>query len=664
MASREASLKVTLRTGAFASGVRSMSDMVSSAGRRMGSSLSGPMSKGFDAAKRSFGDMGRSLKQGAMQVATLGGAVGVGMFVRDAITLEAHAGKVAMQLRHMGGAAGSIEDPLTTAREAGEKFKATTGEMLTAYEMLLAGTGDPVFSKNALESVALMSNAFRMSTEQSTQFVASLQEQGIAAGAIKGEILPALLDLTNRGGVGMEDVAQASGKILGQMAALGLKGKDGFGQIVGMLNITDSQGGAVEERLGGIGKVLLALQQKSFFKDMNKQVGGLAGKLSPANGALQNMQEILKKKGGLEALQQKLGKSAKTAGVFNVMVQPYVDAMNAAAAQGKSADVQIAMASAALAESLKHSTETTATEATLRDEAAKRTSEKSRVFELAIDRMKDAFANPQMLGAIDKLVANLPALAEKVANLVGWISANPGEAAAAIVLGRVALAFGGAAIQSAVVGGARALFAAAAGTAAAGTAAAGASTAAAGAAGAAGVGGAATAAGAGGAAAVTAGGAMLGAAIVAPAAIIAGGIIAAEKGQRGEMAAGQRAELAVSSADTLGKGASEAKISQALAELAVAKSGVKSNESTMSNILGAFVGEGSPNARRDKQLAEIAAAEERLKKSLATLRESADKLGGAMNKAAGGTTAFASTATTRGPLNPPASQPGAAPTGG
>jgi uncharacterized membrane protein len=68
----------------------------------------------------------------------------------------------------------------------------------------------------------------------------------------------------------------------------------------------------------------------------------------------------------------------------------------------------------------------------------------SKKMDLALERLRRAFMSPQMLGAIDKLAAKLPYLAEKFGELIEWIAKNPWKAAAAA---------GGLSIGGDVVGG-------------------------------------------------------------------------------------------------------------------------------------------------------------------------------------------------------------------
>src|SRR3990167_3407131 len=88
MATREAGIKVTLKSGAYSAGLDDMKRRTKQAGDEMGRALSVNMKQGLGAATNSMRSMMSSVG-GMMRTAlTLGGAVSVGALVKDAIQLQ------------------------------------------------------------------------------------------------------------------------------------------------------------------------------------------------------------------------------------------------------------------------------------------------------------------------------------------------------------------------------------------------------------------------------------------------------------------------------------------------------------------------------------------------------------------------------------------------
>lgn len=451
MATKEAAIRVNLNGGAFLSGLRGLTSETQRAGRAMGRALGEPMSKGFDSAKRSFNNMASNMKRGLATVATLGGAVSLGAFARDAIEMERATGRVAMKLRNMGQAGASVASTILVAKTAGESFQATTQDMLTAYEMLLDDTGDPVFSQRALESVALMKNAMRVTTEQAAGMVGAFADAGMSADVIEKEMLPAVMSLGTKGGFKLDQLTDSAGTMAKVMIANGLASKDGFGMLAGMVNLSDGAGEA-EQRINAVGKMLLKLRGGKALEDMGKKLR-LPG-LKNSTDQIKNMQAILARPGGFKMLQNMFGKSTATAGVFAKLTEPYVKAVEDATTQGVKADAAIELAATAFGKSLEEATRVTTNESKVRDEATRAAEEKGAQFERAIGRMKDAFMDEKFLNAMTRLTTDvLPKVTDAFVKVVDFASEHPVMAAAALPAANIASSFAAGALGSGLKAG-------------------------------------------------------------------------------------------------------------------------------------------------------------------------------------------------------------------
>jgi len=671
MGAREASLKLRLDLGGFGADVKSAEDKVKKSAKGMGSALKESLSAGLSAAGASARGLAGSLKSVVGYAASLGGAASVGAFVHDAINAEEAAGKIAARLRVMGEAGASAGAVLAMAVDQSRKLNSTTEEVLKGYESLLEATGDPVFSREAMASVATFRDTFRVSTEDAASLVSLLREKlGATTDEINNQFGPALLDATSKGGVGIQDLVQNGNRLLAVMPALGLKGADGMAKLVGMLNATDDAGGDLGERMGGLQGILFKFKNPKFLKLLKKDLGDL--KFDEGADAVDNFQKVLGGKGGFEALQKMLGASPRTAKMFSALIKPFTDAKEKALKGGKSESDARAIALEALRGRVAELTTVTSTEVTMKSMAAERADEKGRKLELAIDKMRAAFASPEMLGAIDKLAANLPAFAEGITKLVKFATEHPALAATAVVGAQV----GGAGVQAAggaLLGAVGKRVLGSAGTAAVEATATTEAAAAVGGTGLAGAGstlsGVAAAGGAAGAA-VVAGVVVAGAA--------AGGLIGNEiRKAFVDSAQEAQAGVAIRTEDVIAtgisaenKGASLEQKKSAVVALQEQSKQVAGSGSGLADFLAEFTvmlgGMKSPEQARSEQIMRLGEQEAALATQIA-LREQAEKrmavAAEASAKAMERLTA-ASANTTRGPAPPPAARPGASPAEG
>jgi hypothetical protein len=142
MATREASIKVTLRAGAFTSGIRQMGSKVRSVAGVMGKDLGAGLKSGVNAAKASMKSMLSEMQGGLRTAATLGGAIGFGALIKGAVDAEQSNAKLAATIETFSGKAmraKEVQDLLT--RSVG-KTKIAFTEARTSLNQL-AGTFKP-----------------------------------------------------------------------------------------------------------------------------------------------------------------------------------------------------------------------------------------------------------------------------------------------------------------------------------------------------------------------------------------------------------------------------------------------------------------------------------------------------------------------------------------
>lgn len=443
-ASREAAIKVTLSDGAFIAGLRGMTEATKSAAHKMGHFISEEIAEGWHEgkkeAKESIREMGHKLTEVMKLAAEIGGGFAIGEFVKEAVEMEAVSGRVAGKLRAMGQRATELRDPLNLAREAAEEFSATEEDMLTGYEELLDKTGDPIFSKESLESVAMFGNAFRLTGTESADIVAMLHKKlGATTEQIINEFGPALMDATSGGAFTMKDLS-ASGEELGRnMLSAGLHGAEGFKQMVGMINKGKDESGGFQASMMANGRILTQFHNAKFLQTITKQLHGAKTGAKGSLDAFTNLSKILGHVGGAKAIRMVIsGRSPELAAALNNLLKPFDDAVNEGKAHTKDATELTKMGAEAFDASLESMARSNNTAEDFKREAAKRAEESGRKMQLAIDRMKSAFTDERFLKSMEKLAAAMPEIADAFVKIIQFATAHPLMAAGGAVGAQVA----------------------------------------------------------------------------------------------------------------------------------------------------------------------------------------------------------------------------------
>jgi hypothetical protein len=393
----------------------------------MGAALGKPLDAGLNGMQAGIGRLKNQMSSLLSTVGTLGGAFAIGSFVHDAIEASTAAGEIAYQLRLMGEAGAVTGDVLAMATAEGKEFRTTTEEMLAAYHTLLEETGQPVFSKEVIGSVTEMAGAFRLAPPLAANLAAIMHEKlGASADVIKSELAPALLDMGNRGGVKVRELAENGNALLSVMESVGLEGVGGFKSLLGILNLTDDKGGEVGQRMAGLSLILTKLKPGTKHVHALANAAGLTRKQIDASAdSVEVFQKLMSTPTGFKKMSAEFGKSVRTSKVFSSMVEPFEVARKAVFAKTGNATLAFDAGLAAYNAAVKEMSTTTSTAADVTREKAKADEETGRKWALAIGEMKDAFLKPEFLGAMKELAGIMPTVARGFAELVEFVSKHP-----------------------------------------------------------------------------------------------------------------------------------------------------------------------------------------------------------------------------------------------
>lgn len=659
MASREASLKVTLQPASFQAGLRRMGTMTSSAGKRMGAALKGPMVAGLKSARKEVSGMLSGLKSGIKIAASLGGALSFVGLAKDAINMQNTYRNIAFNVNKVAGNAetwASIQKMITGAVDQTGR---SAEDLSSAFMAVFEATGDMEFARKAMMNVGETATATGHSVDALAN-VMQLSSRKFGIGIEDAdEAMARFIEKTGVGGKGIEEMSSRFALMAGEAAGAGMKGKEGISQMLGMLLLLDSSIG--EKADPGLKMMFQTIKSGSVgFIRLKKEMGrGI--KFTADMTAMDKILATLTTSKGRAAAEQVFTADARV--VYDELAKPFDEAMEKALAAGFSKKDAMDKAMSAFRKNLDDSAQSTMQYSKIQAEAVARGKDDPLIkLNKAMARMGEAFTQPKMIDAMNKLADKLPAMADAVASVIDFVLDNPWESIAMVVAAKVGMAFAGAAVAKAVASGMAGLLARGAAVQAASTAASvatgGATTL--------GVGGGVAAAGGG---AAVAGAATVAAAVIASAAV--GGAVGHGYSQltdvEGQMAeegqALQKAQFSVTGAQLAIESGNAEKMQAALRELTTAKGGMKASEigggfSALDALAGLVTGNKSQGEQRGEAAKQIVIEEARLKMALDDLRQNTERVATTMRKMAD-----ASDDVSRGTMTPPNPSPGADPRG-
>lgn len=457
---RDARVRLNLEAAGFVTGLRAVEerakdveeavedigDGAEKASRKTGL-LSSSMKSGFGAAKSSLAELGSTLKSTLATAATLGGALSVGTGLHKAEDLIESYKNMAFALEAGTGAAKDWREIQADVEGIGGRWKLSNDKVAASYRALYDDIGDLEFAKAATEEVAKAHVATGASMESLTAIAGQLNEKFSVTGKDLPDAMAAVISAANKGGVGIDDLAGKLGAVGASAKLLGMEGKAGLGQVIGMLNLGDAATGSFKKNVSAVSALLDTFADPDKVKAIEKSMGV---KLTTKTGDIRKdaLDTILKKSGGAS---EKLalaftGDALKLATAFGSTYQKAFTETEGTVKQKTAAALEAYKAS--LAEAGKQ----TLNAAQLDAQATERLADPKRQLDDALNKFTKAFENEKVIHAVEKLADKMPQLAEVLGDVVGFAADHPMLAGAAFV-GAKPLASGGASFAGEAIGG-------------------------------------------------------------------------------------------------------------------------------------------------------------------------------------------------------------------
>ena len=385
------------------------------------SPMLGSLKKGAGAAKDSLVELGSSLKSTLASAATLGGALSFGAGAHAGMELVSVYKDLAFQISTGTGKAVAWQAVQQDIEAAAGRWKQSNEKVAASYRALFDETGDLDFTKKAVDAVSMAVTASGKSFESLASIAGTLNEQFGIMGDEMGGALASVLELGSKGGATVEDLGAKLGVVGASAKQMGLEGRAGLQQVLGMLNVGDNVTGSFKKNLLAVTGLMEAFGNADKLKSIEKDLGI---RLTDKSGGARKdaLDKILAKTGGKEETLSKVfqGDTLKLVSNFGKTFQKTFSETEG------TAKVKTAAALAAFHKALDAAGKTSLTAAQLEAEAKKRAAEDpARAMDDAMDKFKAAFTKPEMIASMEKLAQLLPRVASGAAKLVQMVANHP-----------------------------------------------------------------------------------------------------------------------------------------------------------------------------------------------------------------------------------------------
>ena len=445
MADREARARLTLNASSFQKGIKDASRGVAAEARSMGQAMSSGLSAGAKGGLDSIKSMFSSIKSVAMGLGAVVGGIGLAGLVKGAIDLQTKFRQLGFTL-HSVGKMSSLPEVTADLKKLALETGQTTSELTDNFKELVRTTGDLDFAREAFPAIAKTATV----TGQSVASLTGIVDGMNSAFGITGDEVPDMLahiaELTSKSDVSAEELAGKFEQIGDAAKHAGITGAAGMQQTLALLIQAQSATGSMRKAISGLTPLLDELGTKTG------RAGAFAklGIADQGGNALDAMKQVIKATGG------KKEQIAKAFGgtQANILVELGKDYASTFKATKGSVQEKTKAALAAFDAALAKAGESQTKAADINTMAAHpMANDPALQIQQGIEKLQQAFTQPEIIASMQSLAKSLPPLAEGMAKLLDMVVSNPGLAAGVLMGGNAALGGIGAALKEAFATG-------------------------------------------------------------------------------------------------------------------------------------------------------------------------------------------------------------------
>ena len=420
MSNRSAEIKVKLDPSAFRGGLKKGEQQVKASGKRMGKSLGREMDAGIKRGQKALKGMGQSLGRMIKQAGTIGAAFATGALIKDSLDVHKSFQDISFLLSKIPAQAMSWQEVQTLVTNAANDTTRTTKEMASSFEQVYKATGDLKYSKEILQAIGKTATASGKPIEQIAQVAEMVRRKWGVTGKAAEDAIAKFVEKSDQGGLSLDQLSSRLDAVAGEAALAGMD----VGELLGTISQLDATMGAMAPR--GMKTLLQYIKEGATQTQRLEKAGKF--KFEPNDDALDRIRMIIKSPEAHKQALEVFTETSRTA--FDELRKPFTETLEAAKEAGLSDKEARAKGLEAYDKMVKQIRHTEMTAQDIDRLYAKRVDEDPSVkMRDALNKIRDAFAQPKMIDAISKLADKLPALAKAVADLVSFIMDSPLKAA-------------------------------------------------------------------------------------------------------------------------------------------------------------------------------------------------------------------------------------------
>lgn len=441
MAQRESSLRVTIKNQGFLAGMRQLVTKTKQAGTKMGKLLSGPMKAGFKSAVGSMKGMMDDLSGHMKTAATLGGAISVGKFVKDAVEMQTVYRNIEHNLSKVNRSVKSWRDVQEMILPIADRTGQDVVSMAQAFNTVFGATGDLEYTKAVLEGIGTVATVSGQDAAKYGELMQIAYRKFGVAGEEANELLAKLDRQMGIGGMSIDDMSARFGVMATEAAEAGFKGADGMARLIGLVGALD------DENATPALKQMFAILKDGTSAAANLQKN--AGiKFTADMDAIDKVRETLKSARGRKTAE--LTFTGDVRRVYDTLIKPFDEAVEDAKKQGLKGKALTQAGLKAFDDAMAKLGAETANYTDLQIKAAKRIEDDPTVaMRKALNKMAAAFQDKRMMDAIERLAKMLPGVADGFVGIMDFILRNPMLSAGGFVGAKLGISFAQGALVSA-----------------------------------------------------------------------------------------------------------------------------------------------------------------------------------------------------------------------
>lgn len=439
---REVGIKVKIDGSGGKAGIKEIENETKRAAAGMRGALSGALSAGMkggqDAAKKLIGDV----RSAVGVVGGLLGGLGLAELVKGAVEANSKFSAMAAGIKFAGGSAKEAAAAQAQAQKSALAWGQDSMKVVDAFQAIRGETGSIEFAQASIDTVSEAARGAHKSLEGMSSVAGTLNEKfGITAEQLP-DALADVVGLSEKGGLQFEDMAERLGVIGALAKEAGLSGREGFGQMLALMNVADNSTGNLKKGITAVGGLLEQLGTTAGKQKIGASLG-LSQKDLGGNAA-QQIEAIMRATKGQKSVLEKAfgGEQLK---VLVDLGRTYSAAFDSTAGDVKT---KSAAGAEALRASLADAGRSTVSWADLQKSAAASMAEAPQKIATATEKLRQAFQSDKMQSAMGKIIDRLPAMAELFAKIAGWTVDNPGAAISAAIVASIGKAAIGEAVGS------------------------------------------------------------------------------------------------------------------------------------------------------------------------------------------------------------------------